>query len=198
MQNVTAQNDSVSSVFLFQSTNGLSQTQFNGQYLLRRYVTAERVVLVWKTLLQSALDDTSSRLQLHGQGWFVIQSASSTDDGSTPSTSVLTFAQYDVDTSARVFSRREQMQQNAELRVLIEYVTSVMEKYGAFPAHMARLYNGVRGSVSPLALMATSIYYNITLATARVVLTMAAENYACCPRTYIRVAGFTEARTCAS
>lgn len=115
--------------FLFQCEHGPSQASFTGRFQLRRYTTDERVVIVWKTLLQS-----SPQLRLHGQGWVEIKSVAA----SAPSTSIHTFARYYADCEAKgVWTPAAQ--QNAELRVLIEFVTRAMENYGAFPSHSALL-----------------------------------------------------------
>lgn len=133
---MSAQNDAIGRVFLFQCKHGPSQTRFTGRYQLRRYTTESRVVVVWKTLLQSLPQEPSPYVRLHGQGWVVMQSNGAAA-ASKLSTSVQTFARYHAESKTGVEFTPEQAQQNAELMALVEFVTTAMEQCGEFPAQMA-------------------------------------------------------------
>lgn len=133
---MSAQNDSIGRVFLFQCLHGPSQTRFTGRYQLRRYTTDRRVVIAWKTLLQSLPQEPRPHVRLHGHGWVVMQSAAA---AGKQSTSVQTFARYYAESKAGVEFTPEQAQQNAVLMALIEFVTTAMEQCGEFPVHMSLL-----------------------------------------------------------
>lgn len=119
--------------FLFRKRS--SPSTFSGRFQLARYATDDRVVVVWKSLMYSPPYDVSPQVRLRGRGWVVIKSASSEHS----STSIQTFARYYPESDVADDWTPEQAQQDANIRILIEFVTCAMEGYSELTTHRSLL-----------------------------------------------------------
>lgn len=78
--------DLIGCTFRFRPKHDPSSNWFRGQYLQRRYKTSDRVVIVWKSLLESTervSTGPTERLRMTGSGWIVIQNDGSEGSAST-------------------------------------------------------------------------------------------------------------------
>lgn len=121
--------------------------RFRSRYLLRRYVTDERVVIAWKVLVRPegrSPREGSSHLQLRGRGWAVFHSITTTQNESTPSpsppsTSIQTIARFFPESRAHTALTLDHVQQDADMKALIDFATCAAEGYAAFASHVIQL-----------------------------------------------------------
>lgn len=134
-------NETKGLTFSFHSREGPSRTRFHGHYLLRRYTTRERVVIVWKMLVESDGPLDSLQLQVSGRGWAVIEGPSTKDNlassPSIPTTNIQAVARFYPESKLDVELNPDQINDDADLRALVDFVTFAGKGYAAFPTQMA-------------------------------------------------------------
>lgn len=106
---------------------------------MRRYKTEERVVVVWKMLIET--EGSSPLLRLCGRGWSAIYGSNADGEHavspSVPFTSVQAVARYFPESNLGAGLNPDQILQDEDLRTLIDFVTYGSEGYSAFSAQMA-------------------------------------------------------------
>lgn len=98
-------------------------------------MTDARVVITWKILVrpEEFFSSDEAQVQVQGRGWVVFHCASANGDRLT---NVQAVARFSPSSKLHEALTLDHVQQNAELGVLIDFVTSSSKGYAAFASPM--------------------------------------------------------------